>query len=260
MIRAIFFDFYNTLGKFDPPREELQARACGEFGIQVTPEGIARGYALADAYMAQEVAKLPLLERDSRNTKEFFAEYQRLILEGAGVQVSHELALKVITRLREFSYGYALFDDVIPTLDMLKKQGFILALLSNNDGDINKLCDELGLYSYLDFAINSQDVGASKPHPPIFLEALRRAQVEPEEALYVGDQYETDVEGARGVGIHPVLLDRDGLKKNVQDCPRIEGLVELVDLVKEMQEGELYHLEIRPHERSRRLDSDRSNS
>ncbi|MDA0987971.1 MAG: HAD family hydrolase [Chloroflexi bacterium] len=238
MIKAIFFDFYNTLGKFDPPREELQARACGEFGIQVTPEGIARGYAMADDYMAREAARLPLRERDSRNTKEFFAEYQRLILEGAGVQVSHELALNVITRIREFPYDYALFDDVLPTLDMLKKQGITLALLSNNDGDINKLCDDLGLYPHLDFAINSQDVGAGKPHPPIFLEALSRAQVEPEEALYVGDQYETDVEGARGVGIHPVFLDRDGLKTDVQDCPRIEGLAELVDLVRKMKEGE----------------------
>ena len=234
MIKAIFFDFYNTLSRFDPPREELQVRACGEFGIQVTPEGITRGYALADAYMAREVATVPLRERDIQDTKNFFAEYQRLILQGAGEKVSLDLALGVILRLRQFSYGYALFHDVLPTLDVLKKQGLTLALLSNNDGEINKLCDDLGLYPHLDFAINSEEVGLGKPHPPIFLEALRRAQVRPQEAVYVGDQYETDVKGARGVGIHPVLLDRDGLKTDVQDCPRIEGLAGLVDLVGKM--------------------------
>ena len=73
-----------------------------------------------------------------------------------------------------------------------------------------------------------------KPHPPIFLEALRRAEVGPQEALYVGDQYETDVKGARSVGIQPVLIDRDGLNTDVHDCPRIEGLSELMALIQDM--------------------------
>ena len=54
MIKAVFFDFYNTVGRFWPPREELQATACGEFGIEVTPDGVDVGYSLADAYMARE--------------------------------------------------------------------------------------------------------------------------------------------------------------------------------------------------------------
>jgi putative hydrolase of the HAD superfamily len=239
VIKAVFFDFYNTLGRFYPPREELQAAACGEFGIQVTPEGITLGYALADAYMAREVARLPLRRRGSQGVKDFFAEYQRLILRGVGMEVSSELALKVSARLRQLSYGFALYDDVLPTLDVLKRQGLTLALLSNNEGDISKLCDDLGLSPYLDFAINPEEAGLGKPHPAIFLDALKRAQVEPQEALHVGDQYETDVKGARDVGIHPVLLDRDGLKTHVQDCPRIEGLAELVGLMKRMPEGEI---------------------
>ncbi|MDP6102601.1 MAG: HAD family hydrolase [Dehalococcoidia bacterium] len=234
MIRAVFFDFYNTLSRFYPFREELQAKACEEFGIHVTSEGITRGYALADAHMAHEVAELPLWERDTQGRNDFFAEYQRLIFQGAGKEVSLELALKVISRVRQFSYGYALFDDVLPTLAVLKDMGFTLALLSNNDEDINKLCNDLGLFPHMDFAISAQEVGSVKPYPPIFIQALRRAEVEPQETLYVGDQYETDVKGARGVGIHPVLLDRDVLMTDVKDCPRIEGLVELVDLVRRM--------------------------
>ena len=97
---------------------------------------------------------------------------------------------------------------------------------------MSKVCEELGLSPYLDFTITSADVGTSKPHPPIFLEALRRAQAEPQEAIHVGDQYDTDVKGALGVGIHPVLLDRDKLSGDIAECPRIVGLAEVVDLVR----------------------------
>ena len=231
MIKAVFFDFYNTVGRFWPPREELQATACSEFGIEVTPEGVEVGYGLADAYMARESARLPLRERGRQGVKDFFAEYQRLILQGAGVEVSLDLSLKISARLRQLSYGYALFDDVLPTLDALKQRGLTLGLLSNNEGDMGKVSEELGLSRYMDFTITSADVGASKPHPPIFIEALRMAQSEPSEAMHVGDQFDTDVKGALAMGIHPVLLDRDRLSEDSPDFPRIEGLGEVVDLI-----------------------------
>ena len=234
MIKAVFFDFYNTVGRFWPPREELQAIACGEFGIKVTPEGVEVGYGLADAFMAREVARLPLRDRDRQGIKDFFAEYQRLILQGAGVEAPLDLALSISARLRQLSYGYALFDDVLPTLDELKQRGLTLGLLSNNEGDMGKVCEELGLSPYLDFTITSADVGASKPHPPIFIEALRMAQAEPPEAMHVGDQLDTDVKGALAMGIHPVLLDRDRLNEDSPDFPRIEGLGEVVDLLRGM--------------------------
>ena len=107
-------------------------------------------------------------------------------------------------------------------------------MLSNNEGDINNLCNKLGLFPYLDFAISAVEVGYVKPYPPIFLAALEKAHVKPAETVYIGDQYEADVIGARGVGIYPVLLDRDRLKTDVQDCLRIESLVNIIDLVRKI--------------------------
>ena len=49
--------------------------------------------------------------------------------------------------------------------------------------------------------------------------------------MHVGDQYDTDVKGAMALGIRPVLLDRDDMKSDVTDCPRIRGLGELLSLV-----------------------------
>ena len=39
MIEAVFFDWFNTLAKYSPPREELQSRLLGEFGINVGSTG-----------------------------------------------------------------------------------------------------------------------------------------------------------------------------------------------------------------------------
>ena len=40
MIKAVCFDFFNTLAYFDPPREEFYAKVAGEFGVKVTPQAI----------------------------------------------------------------------------------------------------------------------------------------------------------------------------------------------------------------------------
>lgn len=84
----------------------------------------------------------------------------------------------------------------------------------------------MGLDGYLDFALSSATVGAEKPQPPIFRAALERAGVEPAEAIHGGDQYWSDVVGARGVSLQPVLIDRADLQPEV-DCPRVRSLTEL---------------------------------
>lgn len=230
MIKAVFLDLYGTLARFHPPREETQAQACKSLGIRVTLEGLARGCARADEYMDQEnAAEVPLALRDPEEQRRFFAEYEQLLLKSTGVEVDLETAGRVWEKVQQIPHGLALFDDVLPALDMLKLQGMTLGVLSNINRDMDKLSQELGLAPYLDFTVTSGDVGAGKPHPPIFLAALERAGVEPHEALHVGDSYTSDVQGARGVGINPLLLDRDGAHTNVTDCPRITSLMEVAE-------------------------------
>ena len=231
MIKAVFFDMYGTLAGFQPSRYELQSRACAGFGLRVTPEGILRGYATADAYMNEQNAVDPLRVRDQRGRDRLFAEYERLVLEGSGLEVTHERALEIFRRLRHIPYGLVAFDDVVPSLKQLRSQGLALGMISNIDRDGGELAESLGLTGHLDFAVTSVDVGAEKPAPRIFRAALIRADAGPHEAVHVGDQPSSDVEGARGVGISPVLLDRDGNHEGFDLCPRIESLTELPALL-----------------------------
>ncbi len=56
MIKAVFFDLYHTLVRYDPPREELQAKVLKDFGIEVKPELFRRPLVIADEFIYQEIA------------------------------------------------------------------------------------------------------------------------------------------------------------------------------------------------------------
>ena len=231
MIKVVFFDVYGTLAGFEPSRYEVQSRAGADFGIEVTPEGTLRGYAAADAYMNEQNAVLPMRLRNAEKRDEMFAEYERLVLQGSGVEVTRDVALKVFRRLRQIPYELAPFDDVVPALQDLRSRGLAVGLISNIDRDGSELVDSLGLGDHLDFAVTSSEAGADKPDPRIFQVALAKAGAGPQEAMHVGDQPASDVQGALSAGIAPVLLDRDGVHKDFDKCPRIESLLELPALL-----------------------------
>ena len=226
MIRAVFFDLYGTLATFDPSVEEVQVAACREFGLAADPNGITKGYALADAFMAEQNGRYPLRTMTDEERETFFAGYEQIILQGGGLDVSLEIARDIWRRVRQLPYEMVLYSDVIPTLADLRSQGLLTGIISNMNQDSASLLRTMGLEGRVDVAVTSGDVGAEKPHAPIFLAALERAGVEPQEVLYVGDQVSSDVEGSRAVGMNPVLIDRNDRSPKV-DCPRIRTLPEV---------------------------------
>lgn len=231
MIKAVIFDLHETLAHYDPPRHKLHATAARRIGIEVSPEAVLTALPTADNTWRQEVARLELNKRSKEEKYDLFATYEQTILQAAGKEVPRETAARVFTEFQKFSMSFVLYEDCLPTLKKLKGRGLILGMLSNITRDATKLCQELGLTPYLDFAITSQEVGAEKPHPAIFLAALERAGVKANQAMYVGDQYELDVVGARGVDINPVLINRNDIWPEATDCPHIHSLTQIEALL-----------------------------
>ena len=229
MIKSIFLDFYDTVVDLDPPRHELQARACREFDITIDPSGIPRGYFYANDFLSKENAHQSIQKRTPEELQNFWGEYESIILKHAGVEISSELAFTIFSFMRKLDRRFILFQDVLPAVQALKDRGLILGLISNLDRKLDGYCKELGLTPYIDFTLVSYEVGEEKPHPKMFLTALERAGVNASEAIHVGDQYESDVVGARGVDIKPLLLDRLGFWEDINDCQRIRSLSEVVD-------------------------------
>ena len=231
-VKAVFFDLFDTLARCWPPREEIQKIAWQEFGIALTARGVDEGYALADNYMASENASgIPVRNRTPEAAATFFAEYERLVLLGAGVHVDQKIARRVWARIQEIPYGLALFDDVIPTLKRLTRFGVVTGLISNINRGSAELLQTLGLIDYIGFAITSKEVGAEKPNAAIFEAALAAAGTTPSQTVHVGDQYLSDIVGALGVGIQPILIDRYQTAGTYEGIVTIHTLEEVVQLL-----------------------------
>jgi len=240
MIKAITFDFYNTLVRFWPPLDAIQQSACREFGLRVTKPGIEQGYAVADVFFNEENARMSLSQRTEEERLDFFSEYEQILLKNAGLSVSFDLARRIWKLAIAVPKDFIAFEDTLPALAALKAQGYRLGILSNLRRDMDELCQRLGMAPYLDFCINSEEAGAEKPYPPMFLAALERVSLSPGETVHVGDQYGSDVVGARGVGMHAVLIDRGGWQTDVTDCVKIASLEELGALL-DAAPGSLTH-------------------
>ena len=229
MIKTIFFDWFNTLACYDPPREEIHSQALREFGIALSPEEIFPGLMLADKNWFEESARSKIENRSLEEQAELRIHYEETMLAKAGIKAPKETLGKVMERVQQLYQGmtFVLFDDVLPALKVLKQQNFVMGLLTNLAKNMDTICRELGLEPYLDVVVTSEEAGADKPSPIIFQMALQRAGVDASEAIHVGDQYQMDVLGARGVGISPILIDRYNLYPDIKDCPQIHNLHEL---------------------------------
>jgi putative hydrolase of the HAD superfamily len=102
-----------------------------------------------------------------------------------------------------------------------------MAVVSNADGRVRGLLEAAGVTPWLEFVVDSAEVGLEKPDPRIFHAATERLGLPPSSCAYVGDIYEIDVEGARRAGLHPILIG-DGPAR--EPVPRVRELADLLPL------------------------------
>jgi putative hydrolase of the HAD superfamily len=227
MIKAVFFDLYHTLIHYHPPREEALSQSLARRGINAAPAYLRRAIIAGDEYFYRENARKSMSQRTKAETKAVWQEYEAIVLKNAGIEPAPELIEVILGDMQRIAFERVLFSDVLPAFDALSGRGLALGLVSNVDKDIQPLLEKLGLMSYLKVVLTSRDVGATKPEPRIFTEAVRQAGVGARDSLYVGDQYEIDVLGARRAGLEGLLLDRYGSSPGIPAIEKIKSLEEL---------------------------------
>jgi putative hydrolase of the HAD superfamily len=206
-LRAIFFDAGNTLVRVN---YAAIADELGRLGHRVTAVAVQDAEWRARVRLDRDLFAGAGTSTESGRAQHAFL---RFLLGELGLHDEATLAALADWR-RRYRVPIGIFDVPDPdgeaALRLVRAAGLRAAVISNSNGTVRDLLASLRLAPYLDFVIDSGEVGVEKPDPAIFRLALERARVEPSEALYIGDLYSVDVEGARGAGLDAVLIDPGG--------------------------------------------------
>jgi putative hydrolase of the HAD superfamily len=102
---------------------------------------------------------------------------------------------------------WELYPDVIDVLEALRPR-FDLAVVSNFDGRLRVILEQLGISQFFSQVFLSSELGADKPDPLIYHRALKLGGFAPYETLHVGDDPVRDWQGAAAAGLSVFRLDR----------------------------------------------------
>jgi HAD superfamily hydrolase (TIGR01662 family) len=220
-LRAVLFDVDFTLARPGPELgPEGYVRAGERHGLTLEP---SRYEAARDAALV-DLRRHPELEHDD----EIWFRFTERIVRGMGGDADSAYACAVeITRAWERHENFELYDDVADALAGLRTAGLRIGLVSNSARDVREFAQHHGLD--VGAGISSFHHGHTKPHASIFRAVLDLLEVEPSEAVMVGDTIADDIEGARALGMRAILLDREGTRPEFE--PRIESLNELPPLL-----------------------------
>ena len=105
-------------------------------------------------------------------------------------------------------HRWALIDGVENTLHQLKRQGFQLVILSNNDSRLRSVLEDKGMAPLFDELFISEEIGCRKPSIEVFRHVEKTLGLKPIELLHVGDSPREDYHGARNAGWNAVLVAR----------------------------------------------------
>jgi beta-phosphoglucomutase len=92
-------------------------------------------------------------------------------------------------------------------LSQLQRHGFKLAVCSNSiRATVELMMEKAALTPYLDLMLSNQDVTKPKPAPDIYLKAMERFALRPEECLVVEDN-ENGIKAATASGAHVLVVE-----------------------------------------------------
>lgn len=233
-IKAIFFDLDGTLRHSVPRAGDVFSDYVATLGLEIHREDRVRGTRWEHLYWASSADLRDDLMAHSGETENFWIEYsrRRLVALGASPEWATVHAPKVSLHMgAEYRPESVVPDEVRETLVYLRESGYLMAVLSNRDKPFVDVLESHHILEFFDFSIAGGEVDSYKPDTGLFVEALKRARVTAQEAIYVGDNYFADVVGSRSAGLTPILYDPDQIFPEA-DCMTIRVFTELNSIVK----------------------------
>lgn len=135
--------------------------------------------------------------REAKITRD---EFWKLIIEKLG------LTEDIDVLETEWIRGYELIEGTKEIILELRKKYKVYYLSDNVRERVEKINDRYGFINWFDGGIFSHEAGVRKPSPQIYQLALEKAQVEPEEAIFIDDK-ESCLAPAKALGMTTFLFE-----------------------------------------------------
>lgn len=228
-VEAIIFDLYGTLvdiwtDEADPYVYQTLCNFLRYYGIVMEPGELAARY--------QESAAAQLLLRPCPYADiDVFLVFEEILAQGLKKTPERALVIWLARLFRSLTVRrLGLFPDTLPALEALRPH-FRLGLVS----DAQWVFSEpeirfLDLEKYFETIVLSSRYFIAKPSPQIYAHALKAMNLEPGQALYIGNDPEKDVPGPQAIGMPVAVIHREG-SLPPPEVPVIYSLLEIPQLL-----------------------------
>lgn len=236
-IKMVTFDLYDTLIEADPPGWVRLQSALRLSGFDIEMSDVMRAYTAGQQFFTIENGRVPIRDRSEKEREQFQVNITGVSLEALNLPTDDETVQTVKGNFRDDTragkiLGYRPYDEVPEVLRRLRKRHISTAVISNADNDVTRLCLQMGFAEQMDVIVTSALVGWEKPDARTFYAALESFNMPAPSVLHVGDQPDSDIVGARAIGMAAALLDRyDQYPTEPENAERVISLSQLADLV-----------------------------
>jgi putative hydrolase of the HAD superfamily len=207
VIKAILFDAAGTLFYLTKTVGDHYAYVSREIGLDLDAQQLDRAFHTAWRQMPLRPAIDGPRENDDKG---WWHEFVGRVFD----QVAPSLSKLDRDNFFEIAYEHfaeagvwKLYPEVLDALEQLRER-FQLAVISNFDGRLRLILQNLGIAKYFSRVFISSELGADKPDPEIFWRALKLMHLNANEVLHVGDDPERDWKAAKEAGLLVFQLDR----------------------------------------------------
>lgn len=220
-VKAVLFDLGGTLVKIDNSGiPHIMKNVLEDCRINRSLKEVSQAWVKADKEL--DFRDLPKL------LDEFWVKWNVQILRNLQVKPNSRIRARFLTT-HWWDYSRAtLHPDAKKILPQLKERSLKIGLISNGlKSDVSKILYKVGLQDFFDLMVVVDTLRKMKPDVKVFHYALARLRIVPSEAIFVGDEIETDYMGAKRCGLNAYLIDREGKLQN-KHVNRISSLEDLL--------------------------------
>jgi FMN phosphatase YigB (HAD superfamily) len=190
-MKAVLFDLYGTLLRVERPRFHKEV-----------PRRLGVGGREWVAFVRRE-----LLRRPFSSSRQLVDRICAVLAPSADAAVREQCAIAIDDEVASVRPAAG----AVPFLWFLKRRGYKLGLLSNLASTHRSPLFSSGLGDLFDAVELSCDTGRTKPEVESYLHLCRRLEVEPEDALFIGDSRRNDVEAPARLGMRSICADEQAV-------------------------------------------------